>query len=253
MALPTLILLSIEMAVGMPMLLLLEGWGTLDFNKFGCFFVSIFLVPRMVSENSPPRCGRVHENLSLKKQLKNRNVSQLLSRGTSMQLVYSFLGIFSVLVAALLDAWCHWSLQRDRTTPAEEIPGQCFGFWVKLRWTWWSPICCYTFFYSSFHSFTKFHKWVLSLKTRCCRVFTQDTAACGEKSRVFQVQVLSPAACGSGDSKTHFWLDSEGDSFVEVMSMCSGQFLFFHIFGLHEFSLFSLVFTFGIPRFIKPI
>lgn len=57
MALPTLILLSIEMAVGMPMLLLLEGWGTLDFNKFGCFFVSIFLVPRMVSENSPPRCG----------------------------------------------------------------------------------------------------------------------------------------------------------------------------------------------------
>jgi len=73
MALPTLILLSIEMAVGMPMLLLLEGWGT------------------------------------------------------SMQLVYSFLGIFSVLVAALLDAWCHWSLQRDRTTPAEEIPGQCFG------------------------------------------------------------------------------------------------------------------------------
>jgi len=73
MALPTLILLSIEMAVGMPMLLLLEGWGT------------------------------------------------------SMQLIYSFLGIFSVLVAALLDAWCHWSLQRDRTTPAEEIPGQCFG------------------------------------------------------------------------------------------------------------------------------
>lgn len=62
------------------------------------------------------------------------------------------------------------------------------------------------FFYSSFHGFTKFHKWVLSLKTRCCRVFTQDTAACGEKSRVFQVQVLSTAACGSGDSKTHFWI-----------------------------------------------
>ena len=72
MALPTLILLSIEMALGMPMLLLLEG-----------------------------------------------------SSGAA-QVIYSFLGILSVLIAALLDAWCHWSLQRDRNRE-ESSHSQCLA------------------------------------------------------------------------------------------------------------------------------
>ena len=73
MALPTLILLSIEMALGMPLLLLLEGWNS------------------------------------------------------DMQLIYSFLGILAVLVAAILDACCHSSLHRDRSNGDREELGQCLG------------------------------------------------------------------------------------------------------------------------------
>ena len=251
MALPTLILLSIEMAVGMPMLLLLEGWGTLVFNKFGFFLFRFFLCHEWFQKT------RQGAEWCPRKSFPQKTTSEmwaLLSRGTSMQLVYSFLGIFSVLVAALLDAWCHWSLQRDRTTPAEEIPGQCFGFWVILRWTWWSPICCYTF---STHRFTVSQSFInefflskqdvvgSSPKTPRLAVKSQDSF----RSKFFPQRrvVLEIPKHISG-------LESEGDSFAEVMSMLFRPiFLFFHIFGLHEFLLFSLAFTFGIPRFIKPI
>lgn len=183
----------------------------------------------------------VHENLSLKKQ-KPRNVGVLLSRGTSMQLVYSFLGIFSVLVAALLDAWCHWSLQRDRTTPAEEIPGQCFGFWVKLRWTWWSPICCYIFFtHPSTVSQSFINEFFLSKqdvvgsspKTPRLAVKSQDSF----RSKFFPQRrvVLEIPKHISG-------LESEGDSFAEVMSMLFRPILIFpHLWPSWVLVVFSCI------------
>ncbi|CAJ1389014.1 unnamed protein product, partial [Effrenium voratum] len=86
MALPTLVMLSVEMALGVPLLLLIEGWGT---------------------------AGHVALTLS---------------------------GVMAVLLAALFDGWCHWSLQCDRAraeraerlerferSELEALPGQCLG------------------------------------------------------------------------------------------------------------------------------
>lgn len=164
MALPTLILLSIEMAVGMPMLLLLEGWGTLVFNKFGCFFVSIFLVPRMVSENSPPRCGRVSTKIFPKC---GRFSQPRHFHAINLFLPWDFLCTSCCLAGCLVPL-----------VPATGSDDSCrrdswsvLWFLGDIEMNMMITNLLLHFFYSSFHSFTKFQKWVLSLKTRCCGIW----------------------------------------------------------------------------------
>jgi len=77
MALPTIILLGVEMALGVPFLLFVEGWGSDE------------------------------------------------------HVLLSFAGVLAVLVATLLDGWCHWNLQKDCASEERDQRDQslppCFG------------------------------------------------------------------------------------------------------------------------------
>ena len=142
------------MAVGMPMLLLLEGWGTLVFNKFG-FFFSIFLVPRMVSENSP-RCGMVSAKIFPSKN-NFRNVGPSQPRhfhAISLFLPWDFLCTSCCLTGCLVSlvpaTGSDYSCRRDSWS--------VLWFLGDIEMNMMITNLLLHFFNSSFHSFTKFHK-----------------------------------------------------------------------------------------------
>ena len=229
------------MAVGMPMLLLLEGWGTLVFNKFGCFLFRFFLchewfqkTRRQGAEWCPqksfpqktktPKCGRFSQPRHF--------------HAISLFLPWDFLCTSCCLTGCLVPlvpaTGSDYSCRRDSWS--------VLWFLGEIEMNMMITNLLLHFFNSSFHSFTKFHKWVLSLKTRCCRVFTQDTAACGEKSRVLRSKFFPQRRVVPEIPKHISGLESEGDSFAEVMSMLFRPILIFpHLWPSWVLVVFSCI------------